>query len=74
MGARRLPHDSPGVAAPLVVHPSRGWLFPRRIPLRQMLLPGDEEHWLDPDLTDPRENVSLLRRYPADLLVARPAT
>lgn len=29
--------------------------------------------WLDPDLTDPGEIASLLRPYPADLLVARPA-
>ncbi len=36
-----------------------------------MLLPEDEERWLDPDLTDPGEIVSLLRPYPAELLVAR---
>lgn len=37
-----------------------------------MLLPEDEERWLDPDLTDPGEIVSLLRPYQADLLVAQP--
>ncbi len=38
-----------------------------------MLLPEDEERWLDPDLTDPGEIVSLLKPYPADLMTARPA-
>ena len=34
------------------------------------LLPEDEDHWLDPDLTEPEEIVSLLRPYPAALLAA----
>ena len=38
-----------------------------------MLLPEDEERWLDPDLTEPAEIMSLLRPYPAELLVASPA-
>jgi putative SOS response-associated peptidase YedK len=35
-----------------------------------MLLPEDEERWLDPDMTEPEAIVSLLRPYPADLLMA----
>ena|SRR5689334_14218252 len=35
-----------------------------------ILLPEDEAHWLDPDLTEPEQIVSLLRPYPADLMVA----
>ena len=38
-----------------------------------MLLPDDEDRWLDPDLTEPDAIISLLRPYPADLMVARPA-
>ena len=37
-----------------------------------MLLPEDEERWLDPDLTDPGAIVNLLRPYPADLITAQP--
>lgn len=37
-----------------------------------MLLPEDEERWLDPDLMDPGEIVSLLRPYPAELMAVRP--
>jgi putative SOS response-associated peptidase YedK len=33
-----------------------------------MLLPEDEEHWLDPDMCEPDELTSLLRPYPADLM------
>jgi len=33
-----------------------------------ILLPDDEEYWLDPDLTEPEPIVNLLRPYPADLL------
>jgi putative SOS response-associated peptidase YedK len=36
-----------------------------------ILLPEDEDHWLDPDMTEPEEIVSLLRPYPAELLEAR---
>ena len=39
-----------------------------------ILLPEDEDHWLDPDMTEPEEIVSLLRPYPAELLEARPAS
>lgn len=39
-----------------------------------MLLPEDEERWLDPDLTDPGEIVSLLRPYPANLMAANPTS
>jgi putative SOS response-associated peptidase YedK len=35
-----------------------------------MLLPEDEDHWLDPDMSEPDEIVSLLRPYPADLMAA----
>ncbi len=35
-----------------------------------MLLPEDEEHWLDPDMSEPEEIVSLLRPYPADIMMA----
>jgi putative SOS response-associated peptidase YedK len=38
-----------------------------------ILLPDDEDHWLDPDMTEPDEIVSLLRPYPADLMMARRA-
>lgn len=38
-----------------------------------ILLPEDEDRWLDPDMTAPEEIVSLLRPYPADLMVARRA-
>lgn len=38
-----------------------------------MLLPEDEERWIDPDMTEPDEITSLLRPYPADLLEARTA-
>jgi putative SOS response-associated peptidase YedK len=37
-----------------------------------ILLPEDEERWLDSEMTDPGEIVSLLRPYPSELLVARP--
>jgi putative SOS response-associated peptidase YedK len=39
-----------------------------------VLLPEDEERWLDPEMTDPAEIVSLLRPYLAEHLVARPTT
>jgi putative SOS response-associated peptidase YedK len=38
-----------------------------------ILLPEDEERWLDPDLSEPEHVVSLLRPYPAELLTARRA-
>jgi putative SOS response-associated peptidase YedK len=38
-----------------------------------ILLPEDEDHWLDPDMTEPEGIVSLLRPYPAELLQAMPA-
>ncbi|HEV2461631.1 MAG TPA: SOS response-associated peptidase [Ktedonobacterales bacterium] len=38
-----------------------------------ILLPEDEDRWLDPDMTEPEEIVSLLRPYPADLMMARRA-
>jgi putative SOS response-associated peptidase YedK len=38
-----------------------------------ILLPEDEDSWLDPDMTEPEEIVSLLRPYPAELLQAMPA-
>lgn len=38
-----------------------------------MLLPDDEERWIDPDMTEADEIRSLLRPYPADLLTAQPA-
>src|SRR5689334_13352028 len=38
-----------------------------------ILLPDDEERWLDPDMTEPEEIVSLLRPYPADLMRMRAA-
>lgn len=39
-----------------------------------ILLPEDEDHWLDPDMTEPEETVNLLRPYPAELLQAMPAS
>ena len=36
-------------------------------------LPDDEDHWLDPDMTELEEIVSLLRPYPAELLDTQPA-
>jgi putative SOS response-associated peptidase YedK len=38
-----------------------------------ILLPEDEEQWLDPDMTESEAIVSLLRPYPADLVMAHPA-
>jgi putative SOS response-associated peptidase YedK len=35
-----------------------------------ILLPEDEDHWLDPDISEPEEIVSLLRPYPAELMTA----
>jgi putative SOS response-associated peptidase YedK len=35
-----------------------------------ILLPEDEDHWLDPDMSEPDEITSLLRPYPADLMTA----
>jgi len=35
-----------------------------------ILLPEDEDHWLDPDMSEPEEIVSLLRPYPAELMTA----
>jgi putative SOS response-associated peptidase YedK len=35
-----------------------------------ILLPEDEDHWLDPDMSEPKAIVSLLRPYPADLMTA----
>jgi putative SOS response-associated peptidase YedK len=35
-----------------------------------ILLPEDEDHWLDPDMSEPDEIVSLLRPYPAELMLA----
>ncbi len=37
-----------------------------------ILLPEDEDRWIDPDLTEPDELVRLLRPYPADLMHAIP--
>jgi putative SOS response-associated peptidase YedK len=39
-----------------------------------ILLPDDEDRWLDPEMTEPEEIVSLLRPYPSDLLEAKPAS
>jgi putative SOS response-associated peptidase YedK len=39
-----------------------------------ILLPGDEDHWLDPAMTEPDVIVSLLRPYRSDLLEAKPAS
>jgi putative SOS response-associated peptidase YedK len=38
-----------------------------------ILLPDDEDDWLDPDMSEPEEIISLLRPYPAALLAAKPA-
>lgn len=38
-----------------------------------ILLPEDEERWLDPDMTEPGEIVSLLGPYPDSLLMAQAA-
>ncbi len=35
-----------------------------------ILLPEDEDHWLDPAMSEPEEITSLLRPYPADLMMA----
>lgn len=35
-----------------------------------ILLPEDEDHWLDPDRSEPEAITSLLRPYPADLMLA----
>jgi putative SOS response-associated peptidase YedK len=35
-----------------------------------ILLPEDEERWLDPDMTEPEAIVSLLHPYPAELMEA----
>jgi len=35
-----------------------------------ILLPEDEDHWLDPDMSEPEEITSLLRPYPSDLMMA----
>jgi putative SOS response-associated peptidase YedK len=35
-----------------------------------ILLPEDEDRWLDPDMSEPEEIVSLLKPYPADLMTA----
>jgi putative SOS response-associated peptidase YedK len=35
-----------------------------------ILLPEDEDHWLDPDMSEPEEITGLLRPYPADLMMA----
>jgi putative SOS response-associated peptidase YedK len=42
-----------------------------RMPI--ILLPEDEERWLDPDMTESEHVVSLLHSYPAELLKASPA-
>jgi putative SOS response-associated peptidase YedK len=36
-----------------------------------ILLPEDEDHWLDPDMTEPEAIVSLLQPYPVELLAVR---
>lgn len=38
-----------------------------------ILLPEDEERWLDPDMTEPERIVQLLRPYPDSLLMAQAA-
>lgn len=38
-----------------------------------ILLPEDEERWLDSDMTEPEEIMSLLKPYPAGLMRALPA-
>jgi putative SOS response-associated peptidase YedK len=35
-----------------------------------ILLPEDEDHWLAPDMSEPEAITSLLRPYPADLMMA----
>jgi hypothetical protein len=37
---------------------------------RKLCRPEDEDHWLDPDMCEPEEITSLLRPYPADLMMA----
>jgi putative SOS response-associated peptidase YedK len=39
-----------------------------------ILLPEDEDHWLDPDMTEPEEITRLLRPYPADLMTVSRAS
>ena len=39
-----------------------------------ILLPDDEDHWLEPDMTEPEEITRLLRPYPADLMTTSRAS
>ena len=47
-------------------------LIHNRMPV--ILLPEDEDHWLDPDMTEPEEITRLLRPYPANLMTASRAS
>jgi putative SOS response-associated peptidase YedK len=39
-----------------------------------ILLPQLEDVWLDPNLTEPKELLALLRPYPAEAMVAIPVS
>src|SRR5258708_826717 len=55
----------------ITTHPNE-LVAPLHTRMPVLLLPADEDPWLDPDMSDPEETTSLLRPYPADLLMANP--
>lgn len=56
----------------ITTQPSQSLAFIHsRMPV--VLLPDDEEAWLDPDVTEPQHLLHFLAPYPDDLLEARPA-
>ena len=65
------PRDSTGgelTTCTIITTQPNALVAPIHTRMRVMLLPEDEDHWLDPDMSEPEEIVSLLRPYPAGLL------
>lgn len=72
----RNPSDPAGdelITCTIITTQPNGLVAPIHNRMPVILLGEDEDYWLDPDMTEPAEIVSLLRPYPAELLQAMPA-
>lgn len=59
-------------SSPVLSSPPNDLVVPIHNRMPVILLPEDEDHWLDPDMTEPEEMISLLRPYPAELITLSP--